>query len=183
MAGFLPSRASLVSFTLLPALLLSSWPLNGQEEEGEALAPSAEETVQELYDLVTFPAGATPDWDRARALFVPEGVVVLRTSRTATTVFSVEGWIQDFVSFIERANVGETGFTERIVRTNATEFGDIAHVWVLYEAEIPGWDRPPQQGVDSFQLTRREGRWLIASILNEIPTPDRPVPGVLREGE
>ena len=35
--------------------------------------------------------------------------------------------------------------------------GDIAHVWVLYEAEIPGWGRPAQPGVDSFQLVRRDG--------------------------
>jgi hypothetical protein len=62
---------------------------------------SAEAVVRELYDLVTFPAGATPDWDRGRSLFLPEGVVVLRTTRTATTVFSVEGWVQDFVDFIE----------------------------------------------------------------------------------
>ena len=43
-----------------------------------------------------------------------------------------------------------------------------------------GWGRPPQQGVDSFQLVLREGKWKIASILNEIPTPDRPIPEVLR---
>ena len=143
---------------------------------------SAEGVVRELYDLVTFPAGTTPDWDRGRALFVPEGVVILRTGRTATTVFSVEGWVQDFIKFFEDSSLEDTGFTERIVRTHATEFGDIAHVWVLYEAEIPGLNRPPQRGVDSFQLARRNGVWLIASILNEIPTPDRPVPDVLREG-
>jgi len=143
---------------------------------------SAEGVVRELYDLVTFPAGETPDWERGRSLFLPEAVVVLRTSRTGNTVFSVEGWIQDFMTFIERANVTATGFVERIVRTQTTEFGDIAQVWVLYEAEIPGSGRPAQQGVDSFHLVRRDGQWLIASIVNEIPTPDRPVPAVLRGG-
>ncbi|MGW8268088.1 MAG: hypothetical protein ACWGSQ_17100 [Longimicrobiales bacterium] len=176
---------------LLPRLLLAAcfWlplvvpdPLWAQQETSAPEAGSAEAVVWELYDLVTFPAGAPPDWERGRALFLPEGVVVLRSSRTATTVFSVEGWVQDFISFIERANVSATGFVERIVRTHSVEFGDIAHVWVLYEAEIPGAGRPPQQGVDSFQLVRRDGTWLIASILNEIPTPDRPVPEVLREG-
>ena len=143
---------------------------------------SAEAVVRALYDLVTFPAGVTPDWDRARALFLPEAVVVLRTSRSETTVFSVEGWVQDFVTFIERSNVVATGFTERIVRTHSVEFGDIAQVWALYEAEIPGAGRPPQQGVDLFNLVRRDGDWVIASVLNEIPTPDRPVPALLREG-
>jgi hypothetical protein len=175
---------------VLPAFMASClWGAMGAAgplaAQGGRMVPgdsSAEDVVRELYDLVTFPSGVTPDWDRARALFLPEAVVVLRTSRSETTVFSVEGWVQDFVTFIERSNVAATGFTERIVRTHAVEFGDIAQVWVLYEAEIPGAGRPPQPGVDSFHLVRRDGGWVIASILNEIPTPDRPVPAVLREG-
>jgi hypothetical protein len=143
-------------------------------------APAAEGVVRELYDMVTFPAGTTPDWEEFRTLFLPEVVVVLRTSREATTVFSLEGFIQDWLRFIEGFNVEETGFTERIIRTHSTEFGDIAHVWVLYEAEIPGRGRPPQQGVDSFQLVRRDGRWKIASVLNELPGPGREIPEVLR---
>ena len=166
----------------LSVLLLLPSSAAGQDPAVASHNNPAEATVQELYDLVTFPAGTTPDWDRARGLFIPEGVVVLRSSRTETTIFSVEGWVQDFVGFIERANVTATGFTERIVRTHAVEFGDIAQVWVLYEAEVPGTGRPPQQGVDSFSLVRRDGVWLIASILNEIPTPARPVPEVLRTG-
>lgn len=162
------------------ALIFSPPPIGAQEDPSAEVTQDAEEVVRELYDLVTFPPGVQPDWDRGRALFLPDGIIVLRTGRTETAVFSVEGWIQDFVSFIERANVEETGFVERIVRTYSVEFGDIASVWVLYEAEIPGSGRPPQEGVDCFQLARRDGRWLIASILNEIPTPDRPVPEFLR---
>jgi hypothetical protein len=136
--------------------------------------------VQELYDLVTFEAGTTPDWAYARTLFLPEAVVVLRSSRDATTVFSVDGWIDDFVRFIEEQNVVETGFVERIVQTESMEFKDIAHVLVLYEAEIPGWGRPPQRAVDSFQLVRRDGRWVIASIANEVPDAEHPLPAVFR---
>ena len=33
--------------------------------------------VAELYDLVTFGAGTTPDWDEVRSLFIEEAVVVL----------------------------------------------------------------------------------------------------------
>ncbi len=143
-------------------------------------AASAEMAVQNLYQLVTFPAGTTPDWNQVRALFLPEAVVVLRTGRESISVFTLEGFVDDWLRFIAESNVDETGFTERVVRTHATEMGDIAHVWVLYEAETPGWNRPPQPGVDSFQLVRREGRWLIASITNELPNAERPPPEVLR---
>jgi len=142
---------------------------------------TAEATVRELYDLVTFDVGVHPDWDRARELFIPEAVVVLRSSRDAMTRFTVEEWIQDFVDFIERADVVETGFVERIVRLDAVEFGDIAHVWVLYEAHVPGRDRPPTEGVDSFQLVKEDGAWKISAIMNELPIVAGTLPPSLRE--
>jgi hypothetical protein len=171
----------LAGFTLtvmLPAL--PHGPIAAQVVESSDQIRSADAVVHELYDMVTFPAGTTPDWDEFRALFLPESVVVLRSSREATSVFTLDGFVEDWLRFIDGSNIEETGFTERVIRTHSTEFGDIAHVWVLYEAEIPGLGRPPQAGVDSFQLVRREGSWKIASITNEIPTPDRPIPLVLR---
>ena len=143
---------------------------------------SAEGVVGELYRLVTFGAGQVPDWDRVRALFLEDAVIVLRTGREATSVFDVEGFVGDFVSFIENANVKESGFAEKIVRTQPMVFGDIAHVLVLYTAEIPGSGRGPQYGVDSFQLVRKDGRWWIASVVNEIPTGDRAIPVQLQGG-
>ena len=137
--------------------------------------------VRTLYGLVTFEPGTIPDWDEVRSLFLDEAVVVLRTSRTESTVFSLDGFVNDFVTFIERANAVETGFEERIIRLVPTEFHDIAHVWVLYEARVPGSARPPQQGVDSFSLMRRNGRWLVVSVTNDIPGVDHPIPEVLRE--
>lgn len=172
--------------SLLPAALslfiltAAAGPCLGQETVAPA-HPPAETVVHQLYDLVTFPAGTTPDWDQFRELFLPEAVVVLRSSSDATSVFTLEGFVEDWLRFIDGSNVDETGFTERILRTHATVFGDIAHIWVLYEAEIPGWNRPPQPGVDSFQLVRRPEGWKIASITNEVPTPDRPIPAVLRD--
>lgn len=148
--------------------------------EGPAF-DTAESVVDELYGLVTFDPGTTPDWDRVRNLFIPEAVIVIRTTRTETSVFSLDGFVDDFVSFIDRAKAEQTGFSERILRTKSMVFGDIAHVLVLYEAQIPGSPRGPQQGVDSIQLIRRDGRWWIASIVNEIPATGRPLPTELQD--
>jgi hypothetical protein len=57
----------------------------------------------------------------------------------------------------------------------------MAYVLVLYEAQISGFSMPPQQGVDSWLLVRRDGRSIIAAATNEIVTPARPVPLELRE--
>jgi hypothetical protein len=149
-----------------------------------ASAAAAQDTpegvVQNLYDMVTFPAGTTPDWEELRTLFLPETVIALRLSRDGLTVMDLDGFVEVWLRDIERFSLDESGFTERIIRTNTTEFGDIALVWVLYEAEIPGSGRPPQPGVDCIQLIRRDGRWVISAITNEVPTPDRAIPAVLR---
>jgi hypothetical protein len=155
-------------------------PAYGQEPSHPVEFTTAEGLVTELYRLVSSEPGSTPDWDRVRSTFIDEAVIVLRTSREATTVFSVDGFVADFIAFIERANVVETGFTETIVRMRPMVFGDMAHILVLYEAHITGSERPPSRGVDSFQLIRKDGRWWIVSVTNELPTPDRPAPTELQ---
>jgi hypothetical protein len=161
-------------------VLIFSFSLSSQSLANENAFDTAEGVVQKLYDLVTFDAGSTPDWDKVKSLFIDEGVVVLRSSRDNLTVFTVQGFVDDFVNFIEKAKVVETGFKEEIKRMKPMVFGDIATVLVLYEASIPGRKRPPQLGVDSFSLIKKDGRWQIVSIINEIPTPGNPIPEELQ---
>ena len=54
---------------------------------------------------MTFEAGTTPDWAAVRSLFIEEAVVVLRTGREQMSVFSLDGFVNDFVQFIEQADV------------------------------------------------------------------------------
>lgn len=142
---------------------------------------SAEGVVRALYEAVTFPAGEEPDWAFVRSLFLPGAVIVLRTAPDANTVFDVDGFVADFQRFITESSVRETGFEESIARTHTTEYGDIAQTLVLYHAVIPGRGRPPQPGVDSFSLVRREGRWWIAAVTNELPMVAGPPPPAIRE--
>ena len=158
----------------------------GSAAGGEAIDPAEafatpEALIAALYDEVTFPAGGSPDWDRVRSMFLEQATVVLRTSRAETTIFTVDGFVQDFIDFIEEANIAETGFQESVLRVEPLVFGDMAHLLVLYEAHIPGAGRPPSRGVDSFQLIRKQGRWWIVSVTNEVPTPDRQLPPVLSD--
>lgn len=186
MTGRMPgdaARVALSAFVTVVALSGLTVPAAGQdagEPADSQVGASPEALVRHLYDLVTFPAGGGPALAAVRGTFIPEAVIVLRTTRTRSTVMSVDDFIADWERFIREADVRATGFVEEITALVPTVFGDIAHVLVLYEASIPG-RLAPQEGVDSFHLVRRDGRWWIAGILNEIPTPDRPVPDVLRE--
>ena len=148
---------------------------------------SVEAFVRQIYSDVSATNGTLPDWNTVRGYFLKEAVIVLRTGRHQTTVFSLEGFIKDFVDFYDRPmkidDVTITprvnGFTERVRQVRTWEFGDMAHALVLYEAHVVGAPRKPQQGIDSWILTRREGRWWIAGVTNEIVTADRPAPSDL----
>ena len=145
----------------------------------ESSLQSAEGVVRELYRLICVPVGGSTDWDAVRRLFIPEAVIVLRVSKDATSIFDVQGWIDDFKAFNEKARSSERGFEERIVRMESMVFRDIAHVLVLYEARMLDWTKPPGPGVDSIELVRRDGRWWIAAITNDIPNEEHPVPAAL----
>ncbi len=168
---FLCSLAFIVPFTAV-----------AQDTSGTSPFDSPEALVRELYHLVTFPPDRPPDWNRVRDTFLPQAVIILRTSRDSTSVFDVEGFVNDFVRFVETSPAKKAGFEEKVLTLNSMVLGDIARVSVLYQAHIPGSERPPQKGVDVFLLNKRDGRWWIASVVNEIPIPGRPIPEELQGG-
>jgi hypothetical protein len=154
--------------------MLVAVPVFAQEADEATAASTAEETVRHLYDIISFEAGRVPDWEPVRALFIPEALIILRSSREAMSVLTLDGFIQDFDEFYQVPQVRESGFKETILELKATEFGDMAQVWVLYEARVPGGGG--NQGVDNFSLIRRDGEWRVAAITNEVPFAGRPIP-------
>jgi len=177
-------RAALLAAALVP-LAPGTAPAQQTPAPPPVAAPAAYGTpdglVADLYRTVSFPAGRTADWERVRSMFLPGAVIFLRTSRTASTAFTVEGFIDDFVTFSARADVMLNGFSERVVKMKPTVYRDVAHVLVLYEAQVPNSQRGPQLGIDSFHVVRKDGRWWIAGIVNEIVAPDEPLPAALRD--
>ncbi len=187
-ASFLKSTHRLSAGVILALVCFGGGAVQSQNAHAQDSSPAAGESVARIYSLVSSTAGTLSDWEKVRACFLKEAIVVLRTSRTATKVFSLDGFIQDFVDFYERpfkrgdrtVVPKEIGFTEKVIRMKAWEYGEMAHVLVLYEAEITGFTVPPQRGVDSWLLVKRDGRWLIAAVTNEVVTADRPVPPELK---
>ena len=156
------------------ASLLLAMPLFAQEIGETGDPSSAEAAVRVLYDIISSESGRVPDWEPVRALFLPEALIILRSSREAMSVLTLDGFIQDFDEFYQVPQVQEKGFKETILELKATEFGDMAQVWVLYEARVP--EGGGNRGVDNFSLIRLDGAWRVAAITNEVPFPGRPVP-------
>jgi len=82
---------------------------------------------------------------------------------------------------VEKFKMKERGFEETVEKIKLTAFGDIAHAFVVYKARLktPA-DTPGQIGLDGWSLMKKDGRWWIAAVSNEIPTPERPLPEELR---
>ena len=172
------SRTRLLPIALILFPLLSS----SVPAQSAKAWETAEGLVNDIYKSVSFDStGPRPDWGKVRSMFLDDAVIVLQVTRDSTAVFTVQGFIDDFVNFIERSPAKQKGFWERIVRMKPMVFGNIAHVLVLYEAHIPGIGRPPQQGVDSWELLKRDGRWWFVAVTNEVPATGRPLPEELRE--
>ena len=165
---------------ILIACACTSWSRAAEVPAADPLQ-SPEGVVNELYRLVCVPVGGGTDWNAVRNLFIPEAVVVLRVSKDASSTFTLQGWIDDFVAFNTKAKSSERGFEEKIVRMSPMVFRDIAHVLVLYEARMLDWTRPASRGVDSIELIRRDGRWWIAAITNDLPDEEHPVPAALKD--
>lgn len=165
---------------LCGALLVACGPASAQAPPSVTGTP--EGVVRELYRLVCVEKGGEPtDWEAVRDLFIPEAVIFLRVSKDASSVFTLQGWIDDFVAWDEKARVRERGFSETIVRMDSIVFRDIANIFVLYDAAITDSDHPPTRGVDCVDLVRKDGRWWIASIVNDLPDAENPVPARLAE--
>lgn len=135
-----------------------------------------ESCITALYDYVSVDAGESYDWSKVESCFIETPVIVLRTSRDSSTIMTLEDFINDFKTFVERANISASGFKETIINMKAFEIGNVASFHVIYEAMIPGSDREPLRGVDMIHLVKTVQGWKISSIVNDILYPkDTPV--------
>lgn len=134
--------------------------------------------VSRIYMEVSGQGEHSVDWEKVRSFFAEEAVIVLRTSREATSQFTVDGFIQDFKTFYQSPRVGEAGFKEEVLQLESHVYLDMAFVAVVYEAAILDSEIPPQKGIDFWLLTRRDDAWKVVSVTNEVIPPNGALPGI-----
>lgn len=149
--------------------------------QGESVFKDPESLLRSFFASVSFAPRATPDWDHVRKFFIPEAVFAVRQTRTSMAALDLDQFAAWWEADIQEYKMKERGFQETIERSKFTVFGDMAQCFVVYKAKfkIPA-DAPGQIGLDNYSLVKKEGRWWIVSVTNEIPTPQRPLPEELR---
>jgi len=153
----------------------------GEVTTTEEVFSNPESLARGLYAAVTFDSGASPDWSYVRKFFLPEAVIGVRKTRTTMEVMNVDAFIKWFDDDVKKFKMEEKGFEESVQKLKLFVFGDIAQCFVVYKARLktPA-DSPGQIGLDSFALMKKDERWWVVSIVNDIVTPERPLPEDLR---
>jgi len=166
-------------FFVLVLLTLSFTEGKSTVEEDVFMDP--ESLVRGLYAAVTFDPGNVPDWDYVRKFFTPEAVITVRMTRTSMAVLNVDEFLKWFDDDVKKYKMNERGFEESIEKMKLTVFGDMAHCFVVYKARFKTpKNSPGQLGLDSWGLMKKDGRWWIVSVTNDVVTSQRPLPEDLR---
>jgi hypothetical protein len=161
-------------------LLVGPLPLEGQESP----APIAEAArtpaglIEALYAMVSFGPGPEPDWDMFRDVFLEDAIIVFSPTRTQPMrPMGIDGFIQDWRDFFRDAELEDKGFYETIAGMEVTEFGGLAHAFVVFEPRI-GSEEPPRQirGLDSIELSWDGERWWVAAITTDFEGPGKTIP-------
>jgi hypothetical protein len=148
---------------------------------------SIDAIVTAVYDGISGPAGKKRNWGRERSLYYPGARLIptakpaggenvdpstaLRTS-LAPQILDIEGFIARVEPFFK-----ETGFYEKEIARRTEQFGQIAHVWSVYESRHNEDDPEPfMRGINSIQLFNDGKRWWIVNIYWQQESAEAPIP-------
>jgi hypothetical protein len=165
---------------LLCALLLAASPVlpEGHGDGFSEATKTPEGLIRALYDMVSFDAGPEPDWEMFRDVFLEDAILVFSPmGDRPMRPMGVDGFIQDWKEFFRDYELADKGFYETIAGVEITEFGGLAHAFVIFEPRI-GKEVPARQlrGLDSIELAFDGERWWVAAITTDFETPDKPIP-------
>ena len=132
-------------------------------------AAGIDQTIREVYAIISGPAGQKRDFARMRSMFAPNALLRVITP-TGLRGGTLEEYINKSGPMLEKE-----GFTERELGRRVEVYGNLAHVWSSYDGRTATGSFKTR-GINSFQLVRIDGRWLVASILWQQETPQLPLP-------
>jgi hypothetical protein len=132
--------------------------------------------IRGVYEVISGPPGQKRDFDRMRSLFAP-GATLKAIGPKGLHGGSLEDYIARDKDILERE-----GFTERELGRRLEVWGGLATAWSSYDGRTASGSFH-ERGINSFQLVKIDGKWLIASILWQEETPDNPLPANLIKGK
>jgi hypothetical protein len=131
--------------------------------------------IRGVYEVISGPPGQKREFDRMRSLFAP-GATMRAIGSKGLHGGSVEDYIVRDRDILERE-----GFTERELGRGLQVWGGLATAWSSYDGRTANGSFH-ERGINSFELVKIDGKWLIASILWQEATRENPLPANLIKG-
>ena len=151
------------------AALLFAAAATAPSPASSAELPAIDAAVRGVYDVISGPAGQKRDFDRMRSMFAP-GATMRAIGPKGVRGGTVEDYIARNSAILEKE-----GFTERELSRRVELWGSLATVWSAYDGRTADGSFH-ERGINSFQLVKVDGRWLVAAILWQEATPEQPLP-------
>ena len=170
-------------FSLLLTLLISctptSEPATAEETVMKAAAPvsatekAINQAVLNAYEGISFEVGATPNYEALKAIFAPDAMLYNFRGDTLEG-YSIDEFLVGFKASIDGGDM--TGFNEIELGGETEYFGNIGHRISAYGSYINGADEIGEKGVNSFQLLKINGKWLVSSIIWDVEKEGQVIP-------
>ena len=136
---------------------------------------SIDRAIRGVYEVISGPPGQKRDFDRMRSMFAP-GATMKAIGPKGVRGGTVEDYITRNSAVLEKE-----GFTERELGRRVEIWGNLATAWSSYDGRTADGSFH-ERGINSFQLVRVEGRWLVASILWQEEKPEFVLPADMIKG-
>jgi hypothetical protein len=133
-------------------------------------------TVLAVYDVISGPPVQKRDFDNMRLLF-EQGATLKAIGQKGIRGGSLEDYISRNAEVLEKE-----GFTEKELGRRVELWGNLATVWSSYDGRTANGSFH-ERGINSFQLVKVDGKWLVATILWQEETPAFPLPTDMNPGK
>ena len=144
------------TFILLLSLISVSC-LSQQEEQ------EVGKTIDRFFMFLSFPDTSHLQIDSLRNVFVSEGKLINNFGKKPL-IFTVHEYIAGIRTNVSSGQLHST--QEKELARNVDVFGKIAHVLSTFELTMVGKDgKMVRRGINSIQLLKLDGRWLILSLI------------------
>jgi len=134
-----------------------------------------DQAIRGVYEVISGPPGQKRDFDKMRSMFAP-GATLKAIGPKGLRGGSLEDYISRNSAILEKE-----GFTERELGRRVEIWGGLATAWSAYDGRTANGSFH-ERGINSVQLVKVDGKWLVASILWQEETPENPLPANLLKG-
>ena len=128
-----------------------------------------DQAIRGVYDVISGPPGQKRDFDRMRSMFAPGALL-----RVIGPKGLRGGTLEDYIA-AERPDPRKGRLHRARARPRIEVCGNLATVWSAYDGRTASGSFH-ERGINSFQLVKVDGKWLVASILWQEETPAFPLP-------